>query len=302
MSFKPSVTFSILAGLIGASAAQANGPDNSPGSACDLAIEAPAEAVFSLPFRTIDGRIYLDTMVNGEGPFVFALDTGASGLGRADASLADALNLPADGTDETSDGISSAQVDKVRIASLTLGGLERHDLSMIVRDYRSRVSPEAAFSGILGREFFADGLLAIDFPAQRLTFYRNRAMSASLRDAMTFERAFRIPVMLGDLETTGNIDTGANVTMVVPAAVFSDLEGTAAGSAGGGSLTNTRIDIFDAQLAGPVQVGGMQLEDITVKVAADYPEVLVGAHALQGHVVLIDQRHSTLAICKPSPR
>ena len=123
MSFKPYITFTILAGLIGACADHANGPDTSRSSACDLAIEAPAEAVFSLPFRTIDGRIYLDAMVNGEGPFVFALDTGASGMGRADATLADALNLPADGTDETSDGVSSAQVDKVRIASLTLGGL-----------------------------------------------------------------------------------------------------------------------------------------------------------------------------------
>ncbi len=299
MFFSRLVSSTILAGLIAASPADAAGPDNSPDSACALAKEAPAEAVFSLPFRTIDGRIYLDVMVNGEGPFVFALDTGASGMGRADATLAAALNLPADGTDETSDGVSSAQVDKVRIASVALGGLERHDLSVIMRDYRSRVSPEAAFSGILGREFFAEGLLAIDFPAQRLTFYRNRAMPASLRDAMSFERAFRIPVTIGELETTGNVDTGANVTMVVPGPVFSQLEGDASGPGGGGSLTNTRIDVFDAQLAGPVQVGGLRLEDIPVKVAADYPEVLIGAHALQGHVVLIDQRHSTLAICKP---
>ena len=101
MFFSRLVSSTILAGLIAASPADAAGPDNSPDSACALAKEAPAEAVFSLPFRTIDGRIYLDVMVNGEGPFVFALDTGASGMGRADATLAAALNLPADGTDET---------------------------------------------------------------------------------------------------------------------------------------------------------------------------------------------------------
>ena len=300
MSFNCFVAYTTLAGMIAAAPAHASGPDTHRDSACALAIEAPSEAVFSLPFRTIDG-IYLDAMVNGEGPFVFALDTGASGMGRADATLADALNLPADGKDETSDGVSSSQVDRVRIASLTLGGLERRDLSVIARDYRSRVSPEAAFSGILGREFFADGLLAIDFSTRRLTFYRSREMPASLREAMTFERAFRMPVTIGALKTTGNVDTGANVTMVVPGAVFADLEGTAAGPAGGGSLTNTRIDIFDAKLAGPVEIGGARLEGIAVKVATDYPEVLIGAHALQGHIVLIDQRHSTLAICKPPP-
>tara|TARA_B100000678_G_scaffold106177_1_gene89022 strand:- start:747 stop:1655 length:909 start_codon:yes stop_codon:yes gene_type:complete len=298
LSFDRFFTSSILAALIAVSPADAAGPDSSHDSACALAIEAPADAEFSLPFRTVDGRIYLDAMVDGEGPFAFALDTGASGMGRADATLVDALNLPADGMDETSDGVSSSQVDKVRIASLTLGGLERRDLSVIARDYRSRVSAEAAFSGILGREFFADGLLAIDFSTRRLTFYRSREMPASLRDATTYERAFRIPVTIGDFETTGNVDTGANVTMVVPGTVFSEVEGTAAGPAGGGSLTNTRIDIFDAELAGPVRIGGVRLENIPVKVAADYPEVLIGAHALQGHVVLIDQRHSTLAICK----
>ena len=133
MFFSRLVSSTILAGLIAASPADAAGPDNSPDSACALAKEAPAEAVFSLPFRTIDGRIYLDVMVNGEGPFVFALDTGASGMGRADATLAAALNLPADGTDETSDGVSSAQVDKVRIASVALGGLDISFLRLTVK-------------------------------------------------------------------------------------------------------------------------------------------------------------------------
>lgn len=268
--------------------------------ACALAVEAPSEALVSLPFRTIDGRIYLEAMVNGAGPYVFALDTGASGVGRADASLVEELALPPDGQDETSDGVSSAVVDKVRIASLALGALEQHDVSLIARDYRSRMSAESAFSGILGREFFAEGLLAIDFSAKRLAFYRSREMRASQSGAMTYERAFRIPVTLGDLETTGNVDTGANVTLVLPGAVYEQVEGTALKPAGEGSLTNTRIESSKARIAGPVQIGSARLEDVPVRVAADYPEVLVGAHALQDHVLLIDQRHKTLALCPPA--
>ena len=53
MFFSRLVSSTILAGLIAASPADAAGPDNSPDSACALAKEAPAEAVFSLPFRTI---------------------------------------------------------------------------------------------------------------------------------------------------------------------------------------------------------------------------------------------------------
>ncbi|MFW2351513.1 aspartyl protease family protein [Qipengyuania sp.] len=268
--------------------------------ACALAVEAPSEALVSLPFRTIDGRIYLEAMVNGAGPYVFALDTGASGVGRADASLVEELTLPPDGEDETSDGVSSAVVDRVRIASLALGALERHDVSLIARDYRSRMSAESAFSGILGREFFADGLLAIDFSAERLNFYRSREMRASQAGAMTYERAFRVPVTLGDFETTGNVDTGANVTLVLPGPVYDEVEGTTLTPAGDASLTNTRIASSKAQLAGPVQIGGARLEDVPVRVVVEYPEVLVGAHALQDHVLLIDQRHKTLALCPPA--
>ncbi|WP_370297962.1 aspartyl protease family protein [Qipengyuania mesophila] len=269
-------------------------------SACALAVEAPSEALVSLPFRTIDGRIYLEAMVNGAGPFVFALDTGASGVGRADASLVEELALPPDGEDETSDGVSSAVVDKVRIDSLAFGALERHDVSLIARDYRSRMSAESAFSGILGREFFADGLLAIDFPAKRVNFYRSREMHASQPGAMSYERAFRIPVTLGDLETTGNVDTGANVTLVLPGPVYDEVDGTSLTPAGDASLTNTRIASSKARLAGPVQIGGARLDDVPVRVVPEYPEVLVGAHALQDHVLLIDQRHKTLALCPPA--
>ena len=51
-----------------------------------------------------------------------------------------------------------------RFATLELGGLVRRDLKVITRDYGSRLSPEAGFAGIIGRDFFGDGLLVIDYP------------------------------------------------------------------------------------------------------------------------------------------
>ena len=61
MSFNCFVAYTTLAGMIAAAPAHASGPDTHRDSACALAIEAPSEAVFSLPFRTIDG-IYLPPM------------------------------------------------------------------------------------------------------------------------------------------------------------------------------------------------------------------------------------------------
>src|SRR5438477_7691769 len=34
---------------------------------------------FTLPFRLVDNRVFIEARVNGQGPFHFILDTGASG-------------------------------------------------------------------------------------------------------------------------------------------------------------------------------------------------------------------------------
>lgn len=289
-----------LVALAATSAATAADAAELP-SACALAQNAAADAaddmLVDLPFRTIDGRIYVDVMVDGKGPFVFAVDTGASGIGRADASLVAALALPADGESRTSDGVASATVDRVRIASLALGGLVRHDVPVIARDYRSRVSEAAAFSGILARGFFGDGLLVIDFPAQRLRFFPARELRADQPGALPYLRAFRVPVTLGAMTTSGNIDTGADVTLAMPAALYAQLQAGPLEPAGNASLTNTRLATFAGRYAGPVRLGGAVLTDVPVRVAEGFPELLVGAHALKGQRVLIDQRHQTIAVC-----
>lgn len=296
-------TFLALAAIVGAAfPAAASGPTDACALAESLSVGAGGDALVDLPFRTIDGRIYLDVLVNGRGPFVFAVDTGASGIGRADASLVSELALPFDGEGQTSDGVTTAKVDTVRIASLTLDGLVRSEVSVIARDYRSRVSPEAAFSGILGREFFADGLLMIDFPAQRLRFFNVRDLRADQSGVMVYERAFRVPVTLGSMTTAGNLDTGADVTLVIPAAVYEQLQGAPLQSAENVSLTNTRIESSSGRYAGPIQIGEAMLTDVPVRVVAELHEVLVGAHALKDQRVLIDQRHKTVGVCPARDR
>src|SRR5690606_30108584 len=54
------------------------------------------DLVMRVPFEVVDGRIYVQAEVDGRGPFRFAVDTGASGLGRADSSLVATLGLELD--------------------------------------------------------------------------------------------------------------------------------------------------------------------------------------------------------------
>lgn len=270
-----------------------------PQDACALARIPKEDRLVHVPFDTVDGRIYVQARVNGRGPFRFAVDTGASGMGRADANLVTTLGLAKQGQASTSDGVQTATVDTTHLDTLELGGLARRDLDVITRDYNSRNAPDAAFSGILAREFFADGLLVIDYPARTLSFSRTQALAPHDENVLGYERAFRIPVSIGDVQTVGNLDTGANVGFVLPRALYETLDAGALETAGRGRLTNGEIETQRATVHGPFRIGGVSLSDVEVRVSERFPELLVGAHALQDAVVLIDQRSNSVAVCRP---
>lgn len=266
--------------------------------ACRLIDVPKADVLMRVPFEIVDGRIYVQTRVNGRGPFRFAVDTGASGIARADASLVSALDLTIQGQTSTSDGVQTAKVDMTHLNSLELGSLARRNLDIITRDYSSRKSPDAAFSGIVAREFFADGLLTIDYPNKTLSFSRTHALSPTEKNVLTYERAFRVPVSIGDLQTEGNLDTGANVTFVLPQSLYDKVATGPLEQAGRGQLTNVEIETRRATIRGPFQIGNASLSNVEVRVSDRFPELLVGAHALQGFVLMIDQRSKSIALCK----
>jgi predicted aspartyl protease len=281
--------------LLGTGCAYAS---TAPQDACELTDIPEAEVSMRIPFEIVDGRIYVQAMVNGHGPMRFGVDTGASGMARADASLASSLGLAAGGQATTSDGVQTAKVDTTHLDSVQLGSLTRRNLDVITRDYGHGMSPDAAFSGIIAREFFADGLLVIDYPDQTLSFSRTRSLSPAQENVVTYERAFRIPVSIGELKTQGNLDTGANVTFVLPRSLYDKVATGPLEQAGRAQLTNGRIDTGRSMVAGPIRMGKATLTDVEMRVSDDYPELLVGAYALQDLVLMIDQRSKSIAICE----
>jgi len=284
--------------LLAVSAANAASP---AADACAPAAPSPADSLVDVPFDLVDGRIYVEAQVDGAGRFRFAVDTGASGIARADARLVDALRLPRIGRTGNSDGVSTVQADTVRLRSLALGALRHDDVVAITRDYNARQSADAAFDGILARGFFADGLLTIDYPRRRLSFSRTLSLLPDRPGSLAYERPFRIPVSIGTLRVEAQLDTGANVTLVLPQARYDAMPDAAAMTQGRLTLSNGDVDGGRTRLHGPLRIGALSLSDVEARVSTRFPEVLVGAHALQGSVVLIDQRSRRVAICAATP-
>lgn len=264
---------------------------------CALSVIPDEAADMRLPFEIVHGRVYVQAQVNGTGPHTFAIDTGASGLGRADASLTAALGLEVTGAVPNSDGITVASADTVHLDSLDVGGLLRTDLDVITRDYSSKAPDGAEIAGIVGRDFFADGLLVIDFPGRTISFSRSRSLPAEAPGALPYERPFRVPVIIGDHVVEGNLDTGAGATLIVPRALYEQVAGGPLESAGQGSLSNTTISLDRGLLQGPVKIGDVTVSDIEVRVSDEFPELFVGAEVLQHHIIAFDQRTRRVAVC-----
>lgn len=265
--------------------------------ACEIVHAAREDVAMRVPFEVFDGRIYVQAQVNGRGPFRFAVDTGASGMARADTRLVSSLKLDVEAPATTSDGITRAQADTTTLDTLGVGALSRQNLHVITRDYSGHMPPAEAFDGILGRAFFGDGLLIIDYPRKTLSFSKKLSLSPLQKGTLHYDRAFRIPVRIGDISTEGNLDTGANVAFVLPEALFKKVGGTPLRQATHGHLTNSQIEISHSTLHGPIQFGGARLSDVEVTVSKRYPELLVGAHALDTFTLLIDQRSKSIALC-----
>lgn len=194
--------------------------------------------------------------------------------------------------------MQTATVETVHLDSLDLGPVSKKGLDVITRDYSGRMSADAAFHGIIARDFFADGLLVLDYPKKVLSFSRTISLPAEGGNILKYERAFRVHASVAGVQTEVNLDTGANVTFVMSQAPYEKVARAPLEQAGPGMLTNTKVETKRTIIAGPFKIGAIHISDVEVRVSERFPELLVGAQVLQKFAVLIDQRSKTIELCK----
>jgi predicted aspartyl protease len=277
-----------MAIALSAAAPQAGSPD------------VAREETFSVPFELDGGHIFVDAYVNGTGPFRFAFDTGASGTGRADSSLAAALSLPKVNQTENSDGIKVETADVVSVGSLRLGGLEKHNVELLSRDYNKGRKPGLQpIMGIIARDFFADRLITIDYPAHTMRF-SNGTLRPSDPGVTAYSGSFVIPVCFAAGCYPGKVDTGSSRSLVVPKELIPKLSASQPVPIGQGLRTNSVATLYEMMLHEPVHVAGVTATNQKVLYAEPSDSVIViGSEFLKDYVLTIDQQHHLLRISMP---
>jgi predicted aspartyl protease len=127
-------------------------------------------AATTLPFRPINNHIFVDGMVNGQGPYTFLVDTGGHTI--LSTEVAKQLGLGSEGAATATgagDDISRSGYAEVR--ELAFGGLKFHNQVAIVIPLSYDTSIEGIRTdGVVGFELLRRFSVRIDYQAKQITF------------------------------------------------------------------------------------------------------------------------------------
>lgn len=256
-----------------------------------------------IPFELERGRIYVQAYVNEKGPFRFMVDTGASGIGRADVRLVEEVGLPITGTTTNSDGINTATVNQVGIKSLRIGQLAKNGIEVMSRDYnRNLLSGGQIEYGIIGREFFADYLLTIDYEHKELIVGKDSLKATDPHNLpYSAGEIFRVPLRLGQYDAAGYLDTGSNLEIHLPMEWSQKLSIQNLKPAGEARRANTVFKLFAAELPVTVNIGGNSIVDTQAHFSELAKHINIGSAFFSKNkcVIKIDQKNRLVGMrCK----
>lgn len=244
-----------------------------------------------IPFELERGRIYVDAYVDERGPFRFMVDTGASGMGRADVRLVKELGLTVTGTTTNSDGINTSTIATVSIRALRVGQLVRHNVEVLSRDYNSPPGAKLLM-GIIGPEFFLEHLWTIDYAARELRLSQ-RALSADQPNVVSYTGPFHVPLSVGAHDTVGVIDTGSTLQMHFPWSWVEKLGVKTLEEAGKGYKANTVLTLFKAEVPVPVTIAGNTMAQVEANFSDRMNRINLGGELLVRNrcIISVDQKN-----------
>lgn len=237
----------------------------------------------------------VEVMVNGKGPYRFAIDTGAQGAGRISGDVADELGLEIAGEVRAPAPGGAFDTRKVyRADTLAVGSVTFGPADLIAA--ASSPGRIGEWSGVLGIDLFRELTLTIDYGNAVLRLSReavSRGVAASFGQAVP-----RVPLTIGEVTATVDLDTGN-----VAGALFLSEELAAAVPKAGPAAERGRartafgeFSIMEAPIAVPVKVGEVTLPIQAVGWPPARGEGNLGSRGLTGMRVAVDHANGRVEI------
>jgi CubicO group peptidase (beta-lactamase class C family) len=242
-------------------------------------------------------------MVNGQGPFLFAIDTGGMGSARLDSTLVVKLGLKPIGQARAGDpsGRNMRLMDLVHVQSIEIGGARFENMTAAVRDYNERLLGEP-IDGVLGFGLFKECLFTLDYPGNRVKIELGDLPPVDGRDVIPFTAERGIPMIqlqVDSLWVDADVDAGAMGGFMLPASLASRLALASEPRVVGRARTvSNEFEIKAAELKGSVRLGGHEFPGATVGFQPLFPMANVGARVLRDFRVTFDQKNGRMRLTR----
>jgi hypothetical protein len=172
--------------------------------------------------RMVRGLPLVSIGLEGQGPFLFVLDTGAEAT-VVSPQLARTLALPrlrATFDVLGADGVSVRSLGVVRIAETTVGDMTLGPMDACVLDLEHlERALGRRFDGILGYGALSTCSLVLDYPRSAAWVHRGSILTPARNDVLTLERHRGLPyvlIALGDGDIPLVVDSGSAETLALP--------------------------------------------------------------------------------------
>ena len=266
-------------------------------------IEPSASSAADLPMLFRGPEPAIEVMVNGQGPFLFAIDTGATDEARVDSSLVARLGLRVSGTDTHSDGSNKkTKLGIVRLDSLSVGPVEFRNVKAATRDYNRPTLPH--IDGLLTFDLFHDYLLTLDYPARRVRLERGELPPVDGGEILPMKRVHNhqaVELTIGSQRVIAEIDSGNVVhSFLFPSSLVEKLSlATKPISIGKGQTMTNEFEMLEAQLNTNVRMGKYEFTQPLISFPAPIPFANIGSKFLNQFVITFDQKNKRVRFIRP---
>lgn len=271
-----------------------------------LPAEAQTRVLADVPMQWRGTSPAVEVRVNGQGPFLFLIDTGAQGQARADVTLVQRLNLTIGGQSLSGDGSgrNNRPLDTVTLDRIEVGGVTFKAVPALSRNYNKSASVRA-IDGILGYNLFAGYLLTLDYVHGRVRIERGALPPADGKTVLDYEAPYDTPIVevtMGAIRLAADIDTGDLGGISFPETLARFLPRlTEPRVVGTGRTVSNEFQVTEVQLRGMLRIGEHELPDPTIRFNAIHDNINLGSAFLKGYILTFDQRNRRVRMVAGSP-
>ena len=247
----------------------------------------------------------IEVMVNGKGPFHFAIDTGGAGAARVDSAFAAAMGMKVVGEVWGGDpsGKNQRRMDVVAIDSIEIGGARFAVMNASTRNYNEPGRMHGV-DGILGFGLFAGYTVTFDYPGGRLRLDPTPLPPVDGQRILAYADEDGIPsihIQVDSLDMVAHVDAGSMGGFILPERLLSRLPLSKPAEVIGRARTvSNTFEIKGAPLKGMLRIGDLEFVDPNLEFQPIMPDANVGSRILKNYRVSFDTKNKRIRFARAS--